>query len=225
MDNPKLKPVKLTSVPSGGNNGGDEQPRPMVANDDHIYFSTDAGAHHGKVVAIGQHGCTCDDADGKRHEVLWDSVLGHKKRADKRLVIVDKGEDGFIAKNEDGKLVFVRGEVGDAEHPENTAPPAEESKLHKAQVISELAKAGFEPMLDYVRAEFGDHFVYKPPVETDLRKSLDGMLATQSAQAQGLAAAVSMLADKVSASEKLTKALLLELSESRKAKQASLPLE
>jgi hypothetical protein len=217
-----MKPVKLTSVP---NTKDDKAPRPMVSHDDHIYFSTDKGAHHGKVISIGNDGCRCEDEANEQHEVTWDKVLGHRKRADKKLVIVDKGEDGFIAKDESGKLVFVRGSVGDEEHPEETAPPATETKLQKAQVIAELAKAGFEPMMDYVRAEFGDNFVYRSGSEAqELRKSFDNLLATQNAQSQGLAAAISMLADKVASSEKLAKALINDLAEARKPKQAELPL-
>jgi hemoglobin-like flavoprotein len=76
-----------------------------------------------------------------------------------------------------------------------------------------------------VRAEFGDNFVYRSGSEAqELRKSFDNLLATQNAQSQGLAAAISMLADKVASSEKLTKALINELAEARKPKQAELPL-
>lgn len=218
-----MKPVKLSAVPDK------QKTRPMVSHDDHIYFSTDKGAHHGKVIAIGEDGCMCEDGDSQQHNVTWDKVLGHRKRAEKKLVIVDKGEDGFIAKDESGKLVFVRGSVGDEDHPEDTAPPAE-TKMQKAQVISELAKAGFEPMMDYVRAEFGEHFVYKQPdnsgAETvELRKSFDQLLSTQNAQSQGLAAAISMLADRVKSSESLMKSLINELAEARKPKQAVLQLE
>lgn len=220
----KSAQVKLTAVP--------DKPaaRPMVSHDDHIYFSTDKGAHHGRVIAIGNDGCTCEDEEQKQHQVVWDKVLGHRKRAEKKLVIVDKGEDGFIAKDESGKLVYVRGNVGDEEHPEETKPPVEETKLQKAQIIAELVKAGFEPMMNYINAEFGEHFVYRQPdnsgAETmELRKSFDQLLSVQNAQAQGLAAAISMLADRVKSSESLMKSLINELTEARKPKQGTLPLD
>lgn len=90
-----------------------EQP-PDVQPGDSVYFShPENGPMYGAVVCKGVHGMQVRDDGGTSHKVHWDSFLGHRQRMQKRFNIVDHGEDGAIAHDEDGKKVFVRGQIPD----------------------------------------------------------------------------------------------------------------
>ncbi len=81
---------------------------------DHLYFNTAAGVQSGEVKSVGQHGVTVHD--GKAHRrVYWEHVVGHKKRISPELNLIDKGEDGAIVEDADGRRDFVAGSVPDAE--------------------------------------------------------------------------------------------------------------
>lgn len=234
---PKLAPV--TELKTAGN----EQDRPSVAIGDSVYYShpENGNATHGVVAAIGKDGFLADADGGGEHQVTWDKYLGHRKRTERKLHIVDRGEDGFIAKDEEGKHVFVRGSLEDLEQgrnqplekampapmpaemlgelqrimadmteqitkalviPRDVLPPGELSPLQKAQVVRELATAGFEPMMDYVRDNFGDNFVYRQPLSpesgnADVVQAIDRLAKAQATQFQALCAAVSMLAERL----------------------------
>jgi len=197
-----LKPV-FGVKPATGN--PDE--RPSVTAGDSIYYRhpETGAAHHGVVAAIGKHGVTTDADGGGEHQVRWDSFLGHRKRAERKLTIVDRGEDGTIMEDEDGKRVFVRGSFEDYQ-PEGEGltkamPPSEPTPLAKARVLRELAAAGFEPMMDYVKDNFGEQFVYRPQPGADnsaIVDAIDRLRQDQSAQFQGLCAAISALVQSIS---------------------------
>lgn len=189
----------------------DSENLPSVAVGDSIYYRhpETGAAHHGVVAALGKHGVTTDADGGGEHQVRWASFLGHRRRAERKLTIVDRGEDGCIMEDEDGKRVYVRGSIEDYEQGHNQPQdadthddPEKDERLIKAQVVRELASAGFEPMVDYVRDNFGDGFVYRHPLEPsagnqDVVDAISRLAAQQAAQFQGLCAAISMLADQV----------------------------
>lgn len=93
------KPKKATVVP---------QPPPGVGVHDHVYFRHEGQPEHGRILAIGAHGCTLDH-DGAHRQVKWEQLLGHRKRFRPQTNIVDHGEDGAIVQDENGKRVFVSG--------------------------------------------------------------------------------------------------------------------
>lgn len=198
--------------------------RPSVAHGDSIYYRhpETGAAHHGVVAAIGRDGVRVDADGGGEHCITWDGYLGHRKRVDRRLTIVDRGEDGTIMRDEAGKLVFVRGGLDDIEADEPIAkavpvPDQNVELLAKARVIRELAAAGFEPMADHVRETFGDVFVYRQPApevgpgQDDVVAAIERMRSDAAAQAQGLAAAIGMLADRLIGLDSVHQALLAAL--------------
>ncbi len=85
------------------------QDRPHVEHGDELYFRDSKGAPWtGKVLSHGEHGCTVKLHNGKRHQVRWDGVLGHRRRTQPELSIVDQGEDGFVAKDRaSGRLRYI----------------------------------------------------------------------------------------------------------------------
>lgn len=66
---------------------------------------------HGKVIAHGQHGATCRHEDGETHQVLWEDLLGHRKRRERAFSVVDQGEDGAILADERGQRHFLAGDL------------------------------------------------------------------------------------------------------------------
>lgn len=190
---------------------GDPESRPSLTSGDSVYYHhPETGqAHHGVVAAVGKHGFTADTEDGE-HQVRWDKFIAHRKRAERKLTIVDRGEDGQIMEDEDGKRFFVRGSLEDwekeqAEPMEKALPsplPSEPTPLEKAQVLRELAAAGFEPMMDYVKDNFGEQFVYRQPATTenslDVVAAIDRLRQEQAVLFQGLCAAIGAMADRIS---------------------------
>jgi hypothetical protein len=97
-----------------------------VIDGDVLYFQhPEHGVLSGPVASVGQHGVTIRHEAGEDgyHRVKWEHVLGHKTRRDRRLKLIDRGEDGGIAEDEDGKRVFIAGEL----------PEEEGGPLNKAQ--------------------------------------------------------------------------------------------
>ena len=103
-----LKPVAIK--PDSG-----DATHPSVLAGDSIYYrhpETDA-PHHGVVAGIGKHGMLVDADGGGEHKVHWDKYIAHRARAERKLTIIDRGEDGSIMEDEDGKRVFVHGALDD----------------------------------------------------------------------------------------------------------------
>lgn len=92
--------------------GAEPGQNPGVGVDDHVYFQHDRiGPHVGRVIAHGLHGCTVEDPARQRHQVRWARVLGLKARAVHPMKVVDQGVGGAILEHEDGRRVFVAGEL------------------------------------------------------------------------------------------------------------------
>lgn len=206
---------------------------PGVLVGDSVYYKhPDHGVCHGHVVAVGKHGFQADAEEG-RHKIQFCDYLGHRARVARNLKVADHGEDGAIMTDENGQRVFVHGYGGDDEAGKEklakasvvslpVLPPGD-SVLEKAQVVAELAKAGFEPMMDYVHRTFGEHYVYKPaaldvPAPSPdagevLTKALSGMRADQERLVKGLTDMVGDLSSQLAAATDLNKALLTSLAE------------
>ena len=106
-----MKPI--TVKPTAGEPS--KPSKPSVLAGDSIYYrhpETDA-PHHGVVAGIGKHGMLVDADGGGEHRVHWDKYIAHRARAERKLTIVDRGEDGSIMEDEDGKRVFVHGALED----------------------------------------------------------------------------------------------------------------
>ncbi|MFZ4537888.1 hypothetical protein [Propionivibrio sp.] len=117
-----MKPVTSLNQSTG------EVAKPSVLAGDSIYYKhPETGyAHHGAVAAIGKHGMLVDAEGGGEHKVKWDAYIAHKARAERKLTIVDRGEDGSIMEDENGKRVFVHGAL------EDYLPPTPEEPLEKS---------------------------------------------------------------------------------------------
>jgi len=103
-----MKPITVKPVAG-------EVEKPSVLAGDSIYYrhpETDA-PHHGVVAGIGKHGMLVDADGGGEHRVHWGKYIAHRARAERKLTIVDRGEDGSIMEDEDGKRVFVHGALED----------------------------------------------------------------------------------------------------------------
>lgn len=96
----------------------------MVERGDELYCRDPKGVPFtGKVLAAGENGCTLR-VGGKRQQVPWESVHGHKVRVQPALSIVDEGEDGFIAKEpKSGVLRYVHDPLGTGEEDMDAGSP------------------------------------------------------------------------------------------------------
>jgi hypothetical protein len=139
------KPAQPAAGPSPGD-------RPVVERNDEIYFRDKAGkaVYIGKVLAHGEHGCTVDRS-GKRHQIRWENVLGHKTRVQPALSIVDEGEDGFVAKNKSsGQLRYVHDPLTTGEEDLDESPLAKNLALMARPTIMPSA---IERIADMRRAQ------------------------------------------------------------------------
>lgn len=214
----------------------DQTERPSLSVGDSVYYRhPETGhAHHGVVAAIGDHGFLADADGGDEHKVTWDKFLGHRKRAERSATVVDRGEDGFIMEDDAGRRFFVRGsaddvlESGTIEKSQPVESP-DHALLLKAQIVREMAAAGFEPMMDYVRDTFGENFVYREQVaqvdvSVPVRDALERLSSSLATQFQGLSAAISLLADRVTANDSMQQSLIAALSEARKPQAVTVTL-
>ena len=84
--------------------------RHVIEGDSVYYHHDEDGVCSGKVCAVGAHGVTLEHEAGPR-KVRWERVLGHKQRRGRRLTLLERGEDGGIGVDEDGKKVFIAGDL------------------------------------------------------------------------------------------------------------------
>lgn len=165
----------------GGDNPGNTH---GAGVDDHVFFHQDGkGPAAGRVVAHGVHGCQVEAEGGARHKVLWSRVLGLKKKAVRAGKVVDSGASGSIVEHEDGRRVFVAGDMGMPDEPgklRDVAGLEDASRQPPKRRISDLedfARAG--PSRDLVKS---DHDCEGPalcrvcqaaPAEVPLSKAFD----------------------------------------------------
>ena len=85
------------------------QGRPAVALGDELYFHhPQRGPTGGKVLCHGAHGVTLEYAQGQRHQVRWDRLLGAKRRLAQDFAVVEQGEDGAVLEDAQGQRRFLR---------------------------------------------------------------------------------------------------------------------
>ena len=109
--------------------------------DDHVFFRHEKhGPKSGRIVAHGVDGCTVEDDAKGRHQVHWHRVLGLKSRESYPTTIVERGSGGSILQHEDGRRVFVAGELPVAEMPSNTPLSGlhDRARMAKAQQFDKL---------------------------------------------------------------------------------------
>lgn len=115
---PRDEPLLQKSVPTPPEQK--QPPHRALYAGDSIYFSDDSGRpQYGTVAAVGKDGaqidCQADDGKITTRNVRHHRIIGHRKRAERKLTIVDRGEDGNIAVDDAGKRVFLRGQIPDDE--------------------------------------------------------------------------------------------------------------
>lgn len=144
-------------------------PPQVIVGDEVYYHHPEHGVLSGPVASTGKDGVTVRQGDD-HHGVLWDSLLGHKRRHIRRLRVVERGEDGFIAEDEDGKRSYYSGE---APPDEEETEPLTKSRDSQALIDAALIKAGYEPSLEYIQATYGNHWTRREdPVINDLWTAL-----------------------------------------------------
>lgn len=102
-----------------------------IVSGDHVYFQHPKhGVMSGEVTGtVGAHGFHARDEKGELHQVRHEAVLGHKLRRKREFSLVDRGEDGAICTDENGKRVFLR----------NGSPPGEEEGAPMRKAMDVLA--------------------------------------------------------------------------------------
>lgn len=73
---------------------------------DEIFFHKSGQPCCGKVLSAGKHGCFVEH-DGQRHKLKWAHLAGHKKRTQQNYTVVDKGEDGIVVQDANGRRRLV----------------------------------------------------------------------------------------------------------------------
>jgi len=121
--------------------------RPGVERGDHVYAQhPHLGAVALKVLSSGKDGFTGECGQGRRHQLGWDTFLGHKSRMLQSYDVVDSGVDGAIMRDDDGNSRYVAGAgaVADTDEPKPTTNPTNDDpiidgmhRLAKAAVIRE----------------------------------------------------------------------------------------
>lgn len=157
----------MKNTPLKQDEGG---PQSVFTGDVIYYNHPDHGALSGSVISVGQHGCQVDGEHGV-HPVKWESLLGHKVRSERKFTLVESGEDGSIALDENGKRVFIAGQLpSDDEHDEREDQEDNLAKSHlpvemvgnplRDQVVIDatLISAGYVPSLEYIHRTYGDHW-------------------------------------------------------------------
>jgi hypothetical protein len=111
--------------------------RPSIVAGDRIYCQhPKMGAISAEVSSVGEHGVTIPHESGKGHVgVKWGAILGHQKRRERKLKVLEEGEDGFIAENEEGHRVYVHGSLAEHAAGEEADDQEEAPKLRKALLL------------------------------------------------------------------------------------------
>lgn len=169
-------------------------PPHVVVGDEIYYRHPEKGVLSGPVVSAGKDGVRVRQGDD-HHGVTWQHLLGHKTRKVRRMKIVERGEDGFLAEDEHGQREYVAGEAPEEEdEPVKEEPVKEKTEpmtkaMDQAVLDAALIKAGFTPSLDYIRATYGDHWSLRedPAVDALWTALADGRARTDEAL-QGLRA-------------------------------------
>lgn len=193
--------------------------KPSVLTGDSIYYRhpEHGQPHHGVVAGMGKDGMLIDADGGGEHSVEWKDYIAHKARAERKLTIVDRGEDGSIMEDESGKRVFVQGSLEDYAPPlEKSLPvilPPEAPKEHplteQVRTLSNLLEA-------VIRAQAA--------MAGDIVAAISQLKDSQAAQFQGLCAAISMMSDKQGDVGAMQQAMLAALVEARKPQDISISL-
>lgn len=87
-----------------------------VGVDDHVFYTHPVhGITSGRVMAHGKDGFAVEHTSG-RVNVGWDSLLGHKRRAERSFTVIERGEGGSIVKDDaSGQRHYLSGEIPDDE--------------------------------------------------------------------------------------------------------------
>lgn len=107
---------------------------PDLVQGDCVYYrhpETDQ-IHHGTVAAKGEHGFLADADGGGEHRVTWDRYVGHRRRVERRMRIVDEGEDGVVMEDDLGRRIFV------ARDPTQGMAKAMSSMGHESSIVELL---------------------------------------------------------------------------------------
>jgi len=96
---------------------------PHVERGDHLYVNhPQRGPVPLRVHAVGKDGVTGTCDQGKRHQVRWPAVLGHKARVSQSYQVEEQGADGAIVTDAQGRRRYVAGDT--TAEPEPEAEPA-----------------------------------------------------------------------------------------------------
>jgi hypothetical protein len=108
-------------------------PRHSLIHDDVVYFHhPEHGPLYGRVCGKpGEHGCHVEHelaGEQRYFQVPHESIVGRKQSAQRRFVIVDRGEDAAIVEDEHGERRFVVGDL-----PEDDDEPLQKAWGHSIE--------------------------------------------------------------------------------------------
>jgi hypothetical protein len=173
-----------------------DKQRPTVDHGDEIFYNhPDHGLRSGRVIAVGEHGVQVDDPAGPVR-VLHEHIVGHKARAKRQLTLVEEGEDGYLAKDELGRTVYVNGKVPEQQMAKSLQDPV----LSQPEIDIALMRAGFVPSVEYIQKSYGAHWGLpaSPTLLVDeVRAQVLEVARSNAEVAQSLLAAVRELGSKL----------------------------
>ncbi|MFZ4540065.1 hypothetical protein [Propionivibrio sp.] len=122
-----------------------------------------------------------------------------------------------------------------------TPPSESDAESKRAGIDSILIQSGFDPGIEYIRANYGEHWnkrdiqqipVEIPVIQPDLSPLIEGfrlavaeLTQAHAAQLSGLESAITRLAEKNTRTDEIQTALIAALTEARKPVEINLKLE
>ena len=201
--------------------------KPSVLTGDSIYYKhpEHGGPHHGVVAGIGKHGMLVDADGGGEHQVEWGGYIAHRARAERKMTIVDKGEDGSIMEDENGKRVFVRGKIEDYDLGARDDAETLEKALISVPIVPVTPEN--HPLNETLRtmSNLLDAVIRaQASMAADVVAAIAQLKDSQAAQFQGLCAAIAMMSERNGDNAAMQQALIAALTEARKPQDVSIHL-
>lgn len=232
----------------------------LTLGDSRRFIARDGEELSGFVVEVSGFGYVFASESGEHHNVPFANVIALEPEpqnpADQALPIaadeeIEEVADEVVSKEPEpvalDPIPATSVERIELHQPislsQSIQPPAQDPAAQRAEIDAILIRSGFDPGIDYIRANYGDHWNVReiatepeqtpePSQKIDLTPVVDGfrsaiseLMQAHSTQIAGLAQAVSALADKSAESESIQHALIAALNESRKPVEINMKLE
>ena len=196
-----------------------------------IYMTTDRGERRSIVRSVTPACLTVDSATGGGETVKWFDVLDFESVK----------SDEPPSQGQVQAQIHVIAHSQDAPRQQPVEAPAQSEEQKQAEIDAMLIGAGFDPGIEYIRSQYGEHWgkraepvVVEPkaqppidltPVVEGFKRAIDEMQAVHAAQIGSLATALTVLQEKSTSTADIQSALIAALNEARKPVEINLKLE